>query len=161
MNLKQLDRNIENIKKLTPDVYNKSMQISLPLFVLHKKLYDRGEALLAQEYDLNQSELDIMGALYYMTDGTFTMSPTQLYDVMLFSSGGMTKVLKKLESKGLIVRVDNEHDKRSKLVSLSDKGKGVTVKAIKEIVSFEDEYFSKLSKEEQLDLKRLLYKILD
>lgn len=102
-----------------------------------------------------------MSSLFYMTKKTYTMSPTELYDVMVFSSGGMTKILKKLESKNYIKRVENSLDKRSKLVQLSSLGKEITVKAIEEIISFEDNYFSKLEKEEQKLFKKLIFKVLN
>ena len=160
MNIKQFESNLENVQMLSPHIFKNSMKISIPFFILHKKIFDYGDKLLKENFSLNQSELDILAALYYMTDETFTMSPTKLYDVMLFSSGGMTKVLKKLESKNYIQRVNNIEDKRSKLVQLTTLGKEITVKALDEVVSFEDSYFSKLNEKEQEQLHSLLLKIL-
>ena len=136
------------------------MLLSIPFFILHKKLFKEGDTLLNEEFGINQSELDILASLYYMTDGTFTMSPTKLYEVMFFSSGGMTKILKKLESKELIIRIDNKVDKRSKLVQLTNKGQEITAKALEEVVSFEDKHFSKLSGSEQELFKELFLKLL-
>ena len=160
MNVKQFENNLQNVKKYSPDVYKKTMQLTVPFFMLHKKLFDQGNQLLSDNFSLNQSELDILATLYYMSDGSFTLSPTQLYDVMFFSSGGMTKILKKLEHKELIRRIDDKTDKRSKLVQLTQKGKNIVDKALKEVVSFEDTYFNKLNKEEQETMKNLLLKIL-
>lgn len=160
MNIKQFKTNLKNVKKYTPEVYKETMQLTIPFFLLHKMLFEKGDNLLKEEFSLNQSELDILAALYYMTEGDFTMSPTELYEVMFFSSGGMTKILKKLESKNFIVRIDNENDKRSKLVKLTNRGKEITSNALKQIVEFEDRQFSKLNKEEQSILKKLLLKII-
>ncbi len=161
MNIKQFENNLENVKKLSPNVYKETMQLSVPFFLLHKKLYEEGNRLLNEEFSLNQSELDILASVYYMTDGSFTISPTELYEVMFFSSGGMTKVLKKLETKELIIRVDNKIDKRSKLVKLTAKGKDLTARALENIVKFEDKHFSKLENEEQKLFKKLLLKIFN
>lgn len=161
MNIKQFESNLENVKKISPEVYKDTMQISIPFFLLHKKLYEEGDSLLKEEFSLNQSELDILAALYYMTNGTYTMTPTELYEVMFFSSGGMTKVLKKLEEKQLIRRVDNIHDKRSKLVKITPKGIEATSKSLKKVIELEDKYFSKLQKKEQEVLKKLLLKTLN
>jgi DNA-binding MarR family transcriptional regulator len=160
MNIKELEINLKNVKELTPDIYKSGMELSVPFFMVHKKLYENGNGIISSKYSLNQTELDILATLYYMSDGTFTLTPTKLYEVMLFSSGGMTKVLKKLESKELIERVENESDKRSKLVRLSQKGKSITKEALKEVISFEDEVFSKLDEQEQEQLKKILYKLL-
>lgn len=161
MNLKQFETNIENVKKISPDIYKESMLLSIPFYMLHKKLYDKGEDVILKESNINQSELDVLAALYYVSDGSFTLSPTQLYDVMLFSSGGMTKLLKKLEERNLVRRVDNNEDKRSKLVQITSIGKERTSKALKDIVAFEDKYFSKLDIKEQEMFKKLIYKMLN
>lgn len=162
MNIKQFNtNNIENVKKLNPEIYKDSMQISIPFFVLHKLLFEKGEEILSKEFLLSQSELDVLGALYYAGGETYSLAPTQLYDIMLFSSGGMTKVLKKLEEKQYIQRVENNEDKRSKLVQITKHGIEVTIKALDKVISYEDTYLSKLDKSEQESFKKLLYKILD
>lgn len=79
---------------------------------------------------------------------------------MVFSSGGMTKVLKKLEAKEYIIRIDNINDKRSKLVQLSKKGNILLSKALKEVVELEKKFFSPLDNEEQRIFKDLIYKVL-
>lgn len=161
MDIKQFETNLKNIKEQTPQVFKESMNVTIPFFILHRKLFEHGDRLLKENFSLNQSELDILSSLFYMTNNTHTMSPTELYEVMVFSSGGMTKVLKKLESKKYIKRVENSLDKRSKLVQLTNLGKEITVKAISEIISFEDNYFSKLKKEEQELFTKLILKVLN
>ncbi|MFA7082901.1 MAG: MarR family transcriptional regulator [Arcobacteraceae bacterium] len=137
------------------------MQLSLPFFLLHKRIHDNGENLILKEFNINQSELNVLAALYYDGGEYFTMSPTSLYDFMLFSSGGMTKLLKKLENKHLIQRIENSSDKRSKLVQITDLGIDITIKALKDILTVEDGYFSKLDKKEQAIFKKLIFKMLD
>lgn len=161
MNIKQFESNLQQIKKLTPQLFKETMQLSLPFFVLHKKIHDNGENLILNEFNISQSELDVLAALYYDGGENFTMSPTRLYDFMLFSSGGMTKLLKKLENKNLIRRIENSSDRRSKLVQITDLGIDITIKALKDILTVEDEYFSKLDKEEQAIFKKLIFKMLD
>ncbi|MBU3015845.1 MarR family transcriptional regulator [Poseidonibacter lekithochrous] len=161
MNIKQFESNLENVKKLTPQIFKDTMQLSVPFFMLHKKIYDDGEDLILKEFNINQSELDVLFSLYYEGGDDFTMSPTQLYDLMVFSSGGMTKLLKKLENKKFIIRIENKLDKRSNLVQITQLGIEITLKALKDILSFEDEYFSKLNKNEQTIFKKLIYKMLD
>ncbi len=161
MNLKQFETNIENVKKISPDIYNDTMLLSIPFYMLHKKLFDEGEDVILKESNINQSELDVLAALYYVSDGSFSLTPTQLYDVILFSSGGMTKLLKKLESRDFICRVENKEDKRSKLVQITELGKKITTNALKDIVTFEDKYFSKLDLQEQEMFKKYIYKMLE
>jgi len=161
MNLKQFKTNITNVKTMSPEIYKETMQLSIPFFVLHNKLYETGEAIILNDFNINQSELDVLASLYYMSEGTCTLTPTQLYDVMLFSSGGMTKLLKKLEVRKFITRIDNKEDKRSKLVKITDLGIKVTTTALNKVVTYEDKYFSKLNIKEQELFKTLIYKMLD
>lgn len=162
MNIKKLQiSSIENVKKKAPSIYKNTLELSIPFYMLHKILFENGNKMLSEKFSLSQTELDVLATLLFSDTNNDIMTPTELYDIMLFSSGGMTKVLKKLESKNYILRIDNGEDKRSKLVQITDLGKEIVTKALKEIVEFDDSYFSKLDKNEQQILKQLLYKILD
>lgn len=57
------------------------------------------------------------------TEPDFTLSPTQLYTSAQVTSGGMTKMMHGLTKAGLIERVDNPEDGRSRLVRLTPDGK--------------------------------------
>lgn len=162
MNIKKLNIDtVENVKKLAPSVYKESMNLSFPFFMLQKILFERGEEVLTKNFSITQSELDVLTSLCFSNNKDGILSPTELYDIMIFSSGGMTKLLKKLESKEYIKRVENPKDKRSKLVQITPLGKNKTIKALKEIIEFEDKYFSKLNQNEQEIFKKLLHKMLD
>ena len=52
----------------------------------------------------------------------YRMSPTELSDVLLRSSGGVTQILDRLESGSLIERSSDPADRRRVLVGLTDKG---------------------------------------
>ncbi|QKJ22825.1 MarR family winged helix-turn-helix transcriptional regulator [Poseidonibacter lekithochrous] len=160
MNLSHLKNGIQNIKENTPQIYKDSINISASLFFLKNTMYDEGNKILSDVYNMNQTHLDVLSTLYYLGDEQYTLSPTELYERMLFSSGGMTKVLKQLEEKEYIQRIENSVDKRSKLVQLSQLGKETTVKALGEILELEDTYYSKLNNEEQKNLQALLEKML-
>lgn len=162
MNIKQFNtNNIENIKKLSPNIYNKTLEVSIPFFVLHKTLFEKGEKIISKDFNLTQSELDILSALYYIGGENFTLTPTKLNEVMLFSSGGITKLLNKLEEKNYIKRIISDEDKRSRFVQITQLGKEIMKEALKTITSFENKYFSKLNNKELEEFKTLLYKILD
>lgn len=152
---------INKLKKLTPEIYRDEIHTTRPFFILSSILYNKGEEIISTKYQLNQTELDILASLHYSHRDDFSLTPTELYDIMLFSSGGMTKVLKKLETKKYIRRIDNNQDKRSKLVQITSLGKKITSQALKDIITFEASYFSKLNTDEQKQLVSLLYKILD
>ena len=72
----------------------------------------------------------------------------------------ITKVLKKLEEKQYIERLDNKFDKRGKLVKLTPLGREVYDKVMKDILDFEEKCFSPLSEEEKQTMKNLFIKLL-
>ena len=78
----------------------------------------------------------------------------------MFTSGAITKVLKKLEDRGFVIRIDNQFDKRSKLVQLTKEGDEICTKALIDVFAYEEECFSKLTKEEQEIFKNLTIKLL-
>lgn len=89
------------------------------------------------------------------------LSPTELYQSMFFSSGGLTKVLVRLAEAGLIERLENPQDKRSKLVQLNKKGKQLIEKIMPEIQQQSRQVLAGLSASENLQLESLLQKVLD
>ena len=88
-----------------------------------------------------------------------SLSPTDLYDAIVFSSGGMTKVLKKLEERNLIKREASSNDKRSMLISLTQEGKDLIENCMIEDEKQKEKKFSILTQKEKEDLKNILSKI--
>src|SRR5262245_29097238 len=76
----------------------------------------------AAAHGLNFTELEVLLALR-SSPPPHELVPTDLYDAVLISSGGMTKVLYALEDKGLISRSEPGTDRRSKPVRLTAKGR--------------------------------------
>jgi len=52
----------------------------------------------------------------------YQMSPTELTDILLRSSGGMTQILDRLERSGLVARAPDPDDRRKVMVALTPKG---------------------------------------
>ena len=78
-------------------------------------------AKLHSEFNLKQGEFDVLAALK-RADGE-ALTPSQLYQTMLLSSGAMTSRLDRLENKQLIQRQHCQQDRRSIKVSLTATGK--------------------------------------
>lgn len=154
-------------KKYIDSFYNKVrndkkhaiFELSLPLFLINKDLTLDSEHILKTEYDLLHTDLDVLASLYF-NGKDYTLSPTDLYDGLIFSSGGMTKILKKLEDRELIKREFIENDKRKKLVCLTQKGIELTALIMKNKALDLEKVFSVLSNKEQEELKKILAKLL-
>lgn len=108
------------------------------------------------QYDLLHSHIDVLASLYFDDN---PLSPTDLYDATIFSSGGMTKVLKKLEERNLIKREASSSDKRSMLISLTMQGRELIENCMVEIAKAKEKKFSILTQKEKEDLKNILSKI--
>lgn len=130
--------------------------LSLPITLIHKNMFNESEHFFKTQYDLLHSHIDVMAALYFNNN---SLSPTDLYDATVFSSGGMTKVLKKLEERKLIKREASFSDKRSILISLTVQGRELIVNCMVEIAKAKEEKFSILTQKEKEDLKNILSKI--
>jgi len=88
------------------------------------------------------------------------LTPTELSSAMLFSSGGLTKVLNRLTVADFIIRIDNPNDKRGRLVQLTETGKHLIDNVIVELHADEQKRMSVLSENEKTQLNTLLEKIL-
>lgn len=160
MDTQELKNGIENHKKRSPKTYNDIINITIPLYLLHQKIYNGICELQEKKYSITNAELDVLASLVMGGGDNYTLSPTELYGRLLFSSGGMTKILKRLEDKEYIIRLDNKEDKRSKLVKLTKIGRNIVDNALKDVIEYEKEYFQDLTDEEKETLKNLLFKVL-
>ena len=90
----------------------------------------------------------------------YVLSPTQLYTAAQVTSGGMTKMMHGLTKAGLIERIDNPEDKRSRLVRLTPQGARLAEKIVGELISENKALIGGiLSAEEAEQLASLLRKL--
>lgn len=146
----------ENLADQYPDSVM-LVNIGLPLVLINKLCSEKKEKMFSAKYSLSTSEFDVLMTLLCHME---PMTPTNLYESMIFSSGGMTKLLKKLEEKKLIRRIPSQKDKRSLLVALSKEGEKLVTDAFGDVVNINTEVLSKLEESEQATLEKLLKKLL-
>ena len=115
---------------------------------------------VCEQFDLSVFELEVM-VLLRSFPYPHRLTPSLLSSSLMVSSGGLTKVLIKLESKGYIVRDVNPTDKRSKIVRLTALGIDFIEKYYPQVQYTSKQFFeSKLSKRELALLTTLLTKLL-
>jgi DNA-binding MarR family transcriptional regulator len=91
----------------------------------------------------------------------YQMSPSELADILLRSSGGMTQILDRLERAGLVARTPDPDDRRKIMVALTPKGL-VTADAANLVYKRERErLLAGLSGEEIEQLDAALARLLD
>lgn len=152
-------------KKYIDNFYNTTIKskeyevfaLSLPITLLHKNMYAKNEQFFKAKYDLLHSHISVLASLYFNKN---SLSPTELYDAMLFSSGGMTKILKKLEDRDLIEKVASLNDKRSMLICLTEKGQVLVKECMACLSESNEKLFSVLTQKEKENLKNIFSKLI-
>jgi DNA-binding MarR family transcriptional regulator len=77
------------------------------------------------------------------------------------SSGGMTKVLKQLEADGLVDRIDNPEDQRSRFVRLTPAGKILAEQVMEAVAGHDRELLTGSLSDQQIEqLGKVLLKTL-
>jgi len=147
---------LDNLYETTLKEERGVLALSLPIALLYKYIFNKNAHLLQTNYDLTHSEIDVLAVL----SSYKIMTPTDLYEATIFSSGGMTKILKKLEQKQFISRVPSNKDKRSKLVKLEPKGEEMFKLCLVNILKIDNEIFSVLDKKEKKSLEGILKKLV-
>jgi DNA-binding MarR family transcriptional regulator len=112
-----------------------------------------------QKHGLGVGGFDVLAALR-RSGKPYRLSPTELYNSLLISSGAMTNRIDRLEQLGLVERSPDAHDRRSVSVALTPKGKRTIDTAVAEHVEREHALLDALQPKEQKQLADLLRKLL-
>ncbi len=110
-------------------------------------------------FGLQPGEFDVLATLR-RGGAPYALTPTDLYEAAMISSGSMTNRLDRLEKAGLVERRPNPADKRGTLVALTSEGLDVIEKAVVAHVANQHAILEGLGKEEQAALSALLEKLL-
>ena len=156
---KNYKEKLSELKKIVSPSHKNTLDLVIPFHIYYKDMMQEIKYMLEVKYTLSKNELDLLLALIGSGNNCNTLAPTELYDYLLFSSGGMTKLLKKLEMKDYIIRVENPDDKRSKLVQITYEGKELAKSAIDDVLEIETQYFSKLNDLERSTLSNIFEKL--
>jgi DNA-binding MarR family transcriptional regulator len=137
----------------------------LPMFIFWR-LLDAAETVMRDhmnplfaEAGLQPGEFDVLATLRRAGE-PYLLSPTQLYETVMISSGGMTNRLDRLERAGFVERRPDPNDRRGKLIALTDSGKRVIDETIGRHVANEERILSALTPAEQNKLNTLLRKLI-
>ncbi|GAC1043970.1 MarR family winged helix-turn-helix transcriptional regulator [Rhizobium sp. No.120] len=106
-------------------------------------------------FGLNSANFDMLATLRRSGE-PYTLSPSDLMETMMVSSGTMTNRIDQLERAGLVARSQNPDDGRSFLISLTPKGFELIDAAVTAHVETQKRLISTLSEGERKALDRLL-----
>ncbi len=137
-----------------PELTTKPMALIGRLLRLSKHI----EAKLSEfhkSYDLKMGEFDVLATLR-RSGSPYRLTPSELINTMMLTSGAMTNRLDKLESKGLIRRSHSKEDRRSVSVELSKVGLSLIDDMMSSYVLTQKELVAELSLESSTELDQHL-----
>lgn len=112
-----------------------------------------------QRHGLNGASFDLLATLR-RSGPPFRLSPSDLLDTMMITSGTMTNRIDQLEKQGLVERLPHPDDRRALLVALTDKGRDVIDAAVTDHVENQHRLVEALTLQERAALNALLKRYL-
>jgi DNA-binding MarR family transcriptional regulator len=154
----QIDRIVALWRSVRPDLDPSSTEVigriaRMEYFVTRRVLQD-----LAR-HSINVGEFDVLAALRRKGE-PYQLSPNQMQDMVLISSGALTNRINRLESAGLVKRSPDQDDRRGVNVTLTEKGLNVINDAVTHHLAAEAELLLPLDAAERQTLAALLKKML-
>jgi DNA-binding MarR family transcriptional regulator len=120
---------------------------------------ERDVELELGRFGLSVSEFNALSALRRRGE-PHALSPTELSHALMLSSGGLSKLVERLETRGLVARTRDENDGRGVVVQLTSVGRELQEAAIEAHVANEDELLGPLDPEARGQLTQLLRTLL-
>lgn len=153
-----VDHLIDQWKRERPDLDVSPMGIIARMSRLSRFL-ERSINSVQAHYRINESQFGVLAALR-RAGSPYCLSPTELYNSLLISSGAMTNRLDRLTTAGLIRRVPDPSDGRSMLVQLTSRGHRLIDEAAAAHYENEHRLLASLPVSEKKALAGLLRKLL-
>lgn len=110
------------------------------------------------EHDLASWEFDVLATLR-RSGVPYALTPGQLVDSMMITSGAVTNRLDRLEARGLLTRRKDPTDGRAVLATLTHRGLALVEAAVAAHAANEVTLISSLNDSEQHTIQRLLRKL--
>ncbi|MBX4889292.1 MarR family winged helix-turn-helix transcriptional regulator [Rhizobium bangladeshense] len=153
-----VDRILAQWRRERPDLDVEPMGILGRLKRLGTHLGREVEAVL-MTHGLSTSAFDVLATLR-RSGAPHRLSPGELLEMTMVSSGTMTNRIDQLEKAGLVERIVNPHDRRSVLIALTEKGLATVEEAVGAHVANQQRLTRNLTAEDKAAFDRLLKKFL-
>lgn len=113
-----------------------------------------------EPFELTPSDYSVLASLR-RAGRPYALNPSQLYSRLERSSGGMTKILKRLEQRGLVQRAPDPRDGRGSRVSLTRQGLIVQDRVFNAFLSASQDVLAPLPSVRRREAERGLRSLLD
>jgi DNA-binding MarR family transcriptional regulator len=121
--------------------------------------WERSVEAALKPFGLSLWQFDMLATLRRV-GAPYSLSPTQLMQAVMLSSGAMTNRIDRLEAAGLVQREPDPQDRRSVWITLTSKGKRLIDEAIAARFEEARERIAPLTLAERRALERGLRKLL-
>ncbi|MEO1145635.1 MAG: MarR family transcriptional regulator [Cyanobacteria bacterium J06638_22] len=154
----QIDKILTQWQHEAPQLDVSSLAVVGRILQLARLLEKHREALLA-DFDLNLWSFDMLATLRRQGP-PYQLKPTDLYGLLMLSSGAMTNRIDRLEKEGLVTRLRQPSDRRGIIVQLTEQGIKRVDAAMPVLFEQENRLLDALSQTETQSLIPLLRKFL-
>ncbi|HEX2910554.1 MAG TPA: MarR family transcriptional regulator [Chloroflexia bacterium] len=153
-----VDRVTEQWARQRPELDFKAMAVVARLLRMSRLLDQQLQPAFSQ-FNLKVGEFDVLSSLRRAGE-PYTLTPTELLETMLLSSGAMTNRLDRLERAGLVTRLPDPDDRRGVLIKLTEQGLKLVNQVVEVHIANEKCLLSVLSDQEQEQLDNISRKLL-
>jgi len=153
----RVTRLLEDWRRERPDLDAQPMAVVGRILALGRALEARANGVL-RPFGIRYTDLDVLATLR-RSGKPFRLTPTQLCESVLVTSGAMTVCLDRLERAGLLERQAAEADRRRRAVALTARGLNLIDRAIAARFKEAGEALASLGSGERKDLAVLLARL--
>lgn len=158
MNTYPVNKILEQWQHERPDLDVSPMEVMGRIPRLAKHL-DRSIQETVSEFGINPGDFDVLATLR-RSGPPYQLSPTDLFNTLMVSSGTMTHRVDRLEQADLVKRIPEPRDRRGMLIQLTDRGFNTIEKAVEAHVANGHRLLSVLDEAERKILAQLMHKLL-
>lgn len=154
---------IDELSLAWRDEYPKMDAAALPPLVRLARLavlIESFQVEVLEPFELTASDYSVLAALR-RSGKPYSMNPSQLYSRLERSSGGMTKILKRLEQGGLVQRTPDPLDGRGSVIALTKAGLTLQDRVFSAFLTASDDVLAPLSTTRMRDVDKALRTLLD
>ena len=151
-------RGVAQWRQERPDIDSSGKQVIGRVLVLQGLILDQVNRAL-KPHGLHYASYAVLATLR-VAGAPFQMSPSQLKATLLFSSGGISNLLRRMETMGLVRRFEAPGDGRGVLVQLTEPGRRLADLAMVDHAAVERRLCMDLNQTDQALLATLLGRII-
>jgi DNA-binding MarR family transcriptional regulator len=123
-------------------------------------LIDTVQSDVLEPFELTSSDYGVLATLR-RAGRPYALSPSQLHGQLRRSSGGMTKILKRLEASGLVERRSDAEDGRKIQVTLTSRGRSLHDRVFRAFAAASNRLLAELTDGQKTEIDRALKQLHD